>query len=120
MKIFFPLKYPVLAPILLMVFSSVFIAVAQSFFKIASTTTNPLLLNYTSFFLGVFIYFSAFFTSTIAYKYGHLSVLFPLTSISIAINLVLSHVLFAEPITFRQIAGTIVIIIGVLFTAKEI
>jgi len=53
-----------------------------------------------------------------AYRFGSLSTLQPINSVSYVISTVLGHFFFDETVTLGKIAGIIVIIFGVILLAR--
>lgn len=95
--------------ILLMLISSVFVCFGQLFWKLASTNgISHILLGFVLYGIGAMI-------MIVAYRYGSLSVLHPILSVNYIFALILAYFILCEPISLQKLAGTIIIIIGVVF-----
>ena len=102
----------------LVIASTALTATAQIFYKIAANNMTLSLASITSnlhLFIGLFIYGVAAMMLIIALKYGELSVLYPIISLSFVWVNLLSMRFLAEPLTALKWTGIIFIIAGVSF-----
>ncbi len=95
----------------LVLISTIFITVAQTSWKIAANTDNPILSLYL--WLGFFAYGLTTVMLIIALKYGELSVLAPLNTTSYIWVALTSAYLFGEIITPLKWAGLAFVLLGV-------
>ncbi|MEG2624153.1 MAG: EamA family transporter [Clostridia bacterium] len=68
-------------------------------------------------FAGFVVYGAGALSMLMAYRYGELSVLQPLNSVSYVVSLILGAVLLHEDITAIKCAGVAAILLGVLLTS---
>ena len=87
--------------------SAIVVAFAQFLWK-TSGGTNLILLA-----VGIFLYGASSLLMIIAYRFGSLSVLHPILSISYGFGLALSHFILKESISWLNILGVLMIIFGV-------
>jgi uncharacterized membrane protein len=104
-----------LSAIILIIFSTLFISVAQIFYKLASTNfTFSLELIYNYYlFIGLFLYAIAALFLILALKRGELSTIYPMIATSYLWVALLSMFIFKEAINLFKWIGIILIIIGV-------
>jgi multidrug transporter EmrE-like cation transporter len=97
---------------------SVLSGVAQVFFKLGSETLSfdiiSLLSNY-NLIIGILLYNVSFIFLMISFKYGELSVLYPIFGLSYVWVAVFSHYFIHEIISTQKIIGIIVILAGITF-----
>ena len=104
-----------LSAILLVIFSTVFISVAQVFYKLAAKNfvfSLDLIFNY-HLFIGLFLYAIAALFLNLALKRGELSTIYPMIATSYLWVTLLSLFIFKETISAFKWSGIILIIIGV-------
>ena len=102
----------------LVVFSTLITATAQMFYKIAANNITLSLASITSnlhLFVGMFLYGIAAIILILALKYGELSVLYPIISLSFVWVNILSMKFLAESLSALKWTGIVFIIIGVSF-----
>jgi len=68
--------------------------------------------------VGFGIYGVGALAMLVAYRFGNLSTLQPINSVSYVISAILGYLAFDEAITMGKIAGIVVIVIGVVLLAK--
>jgi len=105
--------------ILLMIAIAFIVAFAQIYFKLASAPYISLIYFIITFLIGVMLYFSSFFLQVIAYHYGELSLLYPISSLSNIIYMIIAYLFFGEALTFWKIFGVLNIMIGVFMISSE-
>lgn len=71
-----------------------------------------------SLVIGLVIYGLGALAMLIAYRFGSLSVLQPVNSVSYVISAVLGSVFFNEAITAGKVLGIVLIMLGVFFLAR--
>lgn len=76
-------------------------------FSIATLFSNYYLV------VGILLYGVAFIGYVFALRFGKLSILYPLIALSYVFVLIGSRVFIHEPISMRQVMGSLVIIVGV-------
>ena len=69
-------------------------------------------------FAGFAIYGMGALAMLAAYRFGSLSVLQPINSVSYVISIILGHFAFQEPITVGKLVGILVIMTGVTLLAR--
>lgn len=74
--------------------------------------------NIFSVFIGFGIYGIGAVAMLCAYRFGSLSVLQPINSISYVIAAILGSIFFDEAITIGKVAGIAMIMVGVVFLAR--
>ncbi len=102
--------------IILMIFCTIFTTVGQVMFKITSNSIQYsilALLTNLPFILGLISYGIGALLLITALKYGELSVLYPIVSLTFVSVVIASALMFAEPITVIKIFGIGSIILGV-------
>ncbi len=99
--------------ILIMFLAVLSVGVGQICFKLAS-------------FFGVFIaifgivaYFLAFYFTLVAYRFGRMSVLFPLSAFSFVITTFAGIFFFHEIVTTQQIIGLFFILLGIILVSLD-
>ena len=97
--------------ILLMGLSSLCVCLGQLFWKI-STIEN---IGYL--FGGFFLYGLGALIMLLAYRFGKLSILQPMLSLSYVLSIVLARIVLQEQITVVKCIGVILIILGVVLIA---
>ncbi len=68
---------------------------------------------------GVFGYGLSMLLAIPALKFGHLNILFPITSLSYVWSLLLSKVVLDEAITSRRVIGVLLVVCGVALTLLQ-
>jgi drug/metabolite transporter (DMT)-like permease len=104
--------------ILLVIFTSFMIAIAQ--FLLKKSFSYLSFSDFFSFFnfyflLGCCIYFFGAFFMIFLLKYLDLSLLYPLLSLSFIWTLLLAVFFLGEKITIFQFSGTLLVMLGVIF-----
>ncbi|MBT7902490.1 hypothetical protein HN587_01410 [Candidatus Woesearchaeota archaeon] len=106
--------------IVLVILSTFLTALASFFLKLGANKFNLFPLNIISLItnnyfvlLGIFLYVITAAVFIFAFKYGELTVLFPIFSLSFAWVLVISKIALGEPLTIIKIVGIVGIMIGV-------
>lgn len=98
--------------ILLMFVSATSLCVGQLIWKKMDGIENlPLLLGFLIYGIGALVMIMAF-------KYGELSVLQPMNSMSYVISTILAFLVLNEKISLMRLLGIIIIIIGVIVLAS--
>ncbi len=107
--------------IAIMVLSSIFLTIGQYFFKLSSKTFQlnipSLLTNYNLFFALCTCGIGAVLL-IIALKFGDLSVIFPLVSITYVFVIIMSYLVFNEIINTFKIVAIAFIVAGVIFITR--
>lgn len=94
--------------IVLMILSSCLVSVGQLFWKFSEGVTLQWLIpGFLCYGLGALV-------MIIAYRYGELSVLQPLLSVSYVLALILSVLFLGETITTTKVLGIMIIMTGVI------
>ncbi len=96
--------------IIIMVFSSLLACTGQMFWKISAKSDDSLFFLLIG--LAVFLLSAAFML--VGFRYGKLSILQPIYSINYIVSLIVGHFLFNEIIKPVNIAGVVIITVGVL------
>lgn len=97
--------------IILMLVSSLMACLGQLLWKI-STQGELLYL-----FCGFLLYGLGAIIMVLAYRYGSLSVLQPILSINYVLSLLIGYFILDETISFHNIVGVILVMIGVVLIA---
>lgn len=97
--------------IILMLVSSLMACLGQLLWKI-STQGELLYL-----FCGFLLYGLGAIVMMVAYRYGSLSVLQPILSVNYVLSLLIGYFILDENISYLNILGVIVIILGVILIA---
>ena len=97
--------------ILLMLISSVCACVGQLLWKLAAEQ------GFIFTIAGFAVYGIGALVMILAYRYGKLSVLQPVLSMSYVLSIFLAAIVLKEEITLLKVIGTLVIIAGVVFVA---
>ena len=71
-----------------------------------------------SLLIGFLIYGVGALAMLVAYRFGSLSTLQPINSVSYVISAILGYIAFEESVTMGKIVGTFAIITGVILLAK--
>lgn len=95
--------------ILLMLLSSIFVCTGQLLWKLANGTLSLYLV------LGFVCYGTGALIMLVAYRFGSLSVLHPMLSMSYVFSTVLGIVVFSEDVNILRILAVISILLGVIF-----
>ena len=102
--------------ILLAIATTVFIALGQVLFKLASATFNftveGFILNYWAW-IGFSAYALGLLSLTLSLREGELILIYPVLSLSYIWVQIASFILFSEIISPQKIIGTLIIIAGV-------
>ena len=101
--------------IILVILSTLFISVAQIFYKLAAeglVFNISLLFNY-HLFIGLSLYAIAALFLILALKRGELSVIYPMIAVSYLLVAILSYFVLGEMINFYKWIGIAFIIVGV-------
>lgn len=94
--------------ILLMLASSLFVCVGQLLWKLSDGGLTPqLIIGFVSYGIGALL-------MMVAYRFGRLSVLHPMLSMSYVFSTILGIVVLSEPVGIGRIAAIILILIGVI------
>lgn len=94
--------------ILLMLIAAILSCCGQLFWKIATEKGLVfLLLGFAFYAIGALVMLTA-------YKFGSLSVLQPMISLSYVLSIILAVIVLKEPITIMRIIGVLVITAGVI------
>ena len=88
-------------------------AVGQLFFKLGSKPLSPIKL-----LIGLVLYSLATLLYIYMLRFGELSVLYPVISLSYILVMILSVVFLAESFTYLKLVGTSIIIFGVFLIVK--
>jgi len=80
---------------------------------IISAATNPFI------WLGMALLLVVVMLLSIVLSWADLSLVLPVTSVEIVLNVALAYWLLGEAVTFRQWTGTLIIAIGVAFVARS-
>lgn len=91
--------------------SSFCVGFGQLFWKLSSEKGMMLLL------IGFFLYALGALLMMISYRYGKVSVLQPMLSISYVLSIILGAIVLNEEITTGKVIGAIIIIFGVILIA---
>jgi drug/metabolite transporter (DMT)-like permease len=106
--------------IVMMIFCTVLTSFAQVFYKKASASLSfnllELVTNY-NLIIGLIMYAVAAVIMIIAFKFGEVTVLYPIVTLSYVWVSLLSVYFFNEVMTFYKWLGVLVIIIGIIFIA---
>ena len=101
--------------IILVILSTLFISVAQVFYKLAAEGlifNLSLIYNY-HLFIGLFLYAIAAVLLILALKRGELSVIYPMIAVSYLLVVILSYFIFGESINLFRWLGILLIFAGV-------
>ena len=104
----------------LVVISTVFGALGSLFLKLGSKNLKGLkeLISNKSLLLGLFLFVLATLFIIVALKFGELSKIFPITSLTYIWVAILSWKFLKESMTATKIAAFVLIIIGVIFVTS--
>lgn len=94
----------------LMIMCSVFLCVGQFIWKRYD--------GWIPFFIGFAIYGLGALLMLCAYRFGNLSVLQPMNSVSYVIAAILGSVFFQEAISAEKVIGIVLIMVGVVLLAR--
>jgi drug/metabolite transporter (DMT)-like permease len=97
--------------IFLMVISAVFVCFGQLFWKLSSDGNLIFLI------LGFLLYGISALVMIYAYRFGSLSVLQPVLSLSYVITIILAITILKEQVTLLKIGGVLFVILGVILIA---
>lgn len=100
--------------IYLMLLSAIAACIGQLFWKIYALYSGLYWL-----LLGGFLYVVGALLMIVAYRFGKLSVLQPLLSISYALSMLIGYLFLGERLTLVNIFGGVCIICGVVLIAKS-
>lgn len=95
--------------ILLMLLSSLFVCTGQLLWKLSAEGLSLCL------FLGFVCYGAGAIIMIVAYRYGTLSVLHPMLSLSYVFSTFLGIAVLGEPVGFKRIIAVVLILLGVIF-----
>ena len=104
-----------LSAIILVIISTLFISIAQIFYKLASEKlvfSFEVIFNY-SLWIGLVLYAVAALLLILALQRGELSTVYPMVALSYLLVVILSHFVFGEIINVFKWTGIIFIIVGV-------
>jgi undecaprenyl phosphate-alpha-L-ara4N flippase subunit ArnE len=99
--------------ILIMFLSVLCVSVGQIFFKLAP------LWGISITIAGIVVYFIAFYLTLVAYRFGRMSILFPLSALSFVMTTFVGVFFFSEVLTLRQTVGLAFILLGVLLVSLD-
>jgi len=104
--------------------SASFVALAQFSFKLVSVQGAPIagVILAPSVIIGVaiFCYVVAFYLSLVAYKYGELTIVFPLISaVSLIVSVLLAILFLKEVLDSWRILGVTLIICGAFVITRK-
>lgn len=101
--------------IFLVVLCTIFTSVAQVFYKFASKKFALDISLFTNYylFIGIGLYGIAALMLIFALKKGELTILYPMIATGFLWVVLLSYVVFGEPLNTAKIAGILSIVIGV-------
>jgi drug/metabolite transporter (DMT)-like permease len=106
--------------IIMMILCTILTSFAQVFYKKASGSLSfnllELIINY-NLIIGLIMYAVAAVIMIIAFKFGEVTVLYPIVTLSYVWVSLLSVYFFNEVMTFYKWLGVLVIIIGIIFIA---
>lgn len=102
--------------IFLMLASSACTCVGQLLWKIAPMSSGNPLYPYVG---GVILYGAGACGMMIAFKFGEVSILHPMLSFGFVLSLVLGAAVLHEPVTWKSIAGVILILGGMIFLGSS-
>ena len=115
------MKIKNLRSIIFVLISTLFVSVAQMFWKFASQqfsfTFQGIFLN-LHLYLGFFIYGFALVLLLIALKEGDLSVVYPILGTSYMWVLFIARFFFKEYVSLTNLIGVFIIILGVIFITQ--
>ena len=104
--------------IIMMVFCTALTSFAQVFYKKGSALLSfnllELITNY-NLIIGLIMYATAAVIMIIAFKYGEVTVLYPIVTLSYVWVSLLSVYYFNEVMNFYKWLGVLIIIIGIIF-----
>lgn len=98
--------------IILVVISALCTSFGQLFWKIGVNKGLALLI------VGFFLYGIGALSLIIAFKFGKLSILHPIMCIGYIFALINGYLFLGEGISWKQLIGIIIIILGVIFIAR--
>lgn len=108
--------------IIIMILSSIFLTLGQYFFKLSSKTFElnipNIITNYNLFFALCACGIGAILL-IVALKFGDLSVIYPLVSITYIFVIIMSYFAFNEIINTYKIVAIAFIVTGVIFITKS-
>jgi uncharacterized membrane protein len=90
---------------------------AQILLKKANVQFDPSIIMNWRFLLFAAFYGIALIINIIAYRYGDVSILYPVISLSYLCVMVLAAIFLGERLTALKITGAIIIVIGVVMIA---
>ncbi len=89
--------------------SAFLLAVGQLFWKLSGAALNfEMIIGFLCYGIGAI-------TMVIAFKFGSMSVLHPMMSMSIFFSILFGYFVLKEPITIPKILGALLIFFGVIF-----
>lgn len=92
-----------------MLLSSLFVSIGQLFWKLSNGTKLAFI------FIGFIIYIIGAITMLIAFRFGSLSVLHPILTISYILAFIFGVVILKETMDYLRVLGILTVIIGVVF-----
>lgn len=100
----------------LMVFCSMLNSAGQFLFRAGVArgegAPGPALLGSAKFWGGIGVYVFATFINVYAFRFGDLTILYPLTNLVLVWNLIFARRLFGDRIGVRRVAATALIFVG--------
>lgn len=94
--------------ILLILLSALFTSSGQLMWKLGTVHIFLILIGFVLYGIGALLMIGAF-------RFGEISVLHPMLSVSYILSLVLGAIVLKETITIHKIIGIVLIIIGMIF-----
>lgn len=115
------MKIKNLRPIIFIFISTLFVSIAQMFWKFASQsfsfTFQGIFLN-LHLYLGFFIYGFALILLLLALRDGDLSIVYPILGTSYMWVLLIAKFYFKEYISLTNLVGVFIIILGIIFITQ--
>lgn len=70
------------------------------------------LLGYAKFWVGIGIYVFATMLNVYAFRFGDLTILYPLSNLALVWNLMFASKIFGDRIGVRRVVATVIIVVG--------
>jgi len=102
--------------ILLMILCTVLTSIAQVFYKLGALRLPELITNY-HILAGLILYGLGALIMITAFKFGEVTLLYPIIATSYIWVALLSWIIFSESIGFLKVAGIVFIMAGITVTA---
>lgn len=94
--------------VILIIISALCVTVGQLFWKMSAD-------HFYLIFIGFVLYALGALLMIVAFRYGELSVLHPMLSVSYVLAIIVGYFFLQEPVTPTKIGGVAAIFIGMLF-----